>query len=51
VKVHELTDAEFATWVAVAKKLAWPSFEKDAPKGAKLISKPRPSNRAPEDGT
>jgi hypothetical protein len=38
VKVHELTQEEFAAWVAVAKKLAWPTFEKDAAKGAKLIS-------------
>jgi TRAP-type C4-dicarboxylate transport system substrate-binding protein len=38
VKVHELTEEEFAAWAAVAKKLAWPTFEKDAAKGAKLIS-------------
>ena len=36
-KVHHLTDAEYAAWVALAKKTAWQSFSKDTPHGGELL--------------
>ncbi|MGA0795969.1 MAG: TRAP transporter substrate-binding protein DctP [Quisquiliibacterium sp.] len=36
--VRELSDAEFAAWVALAKKTSWPAFEAKSPMAKELLT-------------